>query len=115
MGATVVGVGPWTNLALLEASRPGLLASIPLVVLGGYVRSVRAGLPRWKPDMDYYVQQDALTVSIVWERCDPLVVQFPVSLEVTLRETHLPQLRGVARSPGSSPGKVSCSTALTRT
>jgi hypothetical protein len=45
MGATVVGVGPWTNLALLEAARPGLLASTRLVVLGGYVRPVRAGLP----------------------------------------------------------------------
>ena len=43
--------------------------------------------------MDYNVQQDTLAASIVWERCDPLVVQFSVSLEVTLRETHLPQLR----------------------
>ena len=93
MGATVVGAGPWTNLALLEASRPGLLASTHLVVLGGYVRSVRAGLPRWEPDMDYDVQQDTLAARIVWERCYPLVVQFSVSLEVTLREAHLPQLR----------------------
>jgi purine nucleosidase len=93
MGATIVGIGPWTNLALLEAARPGLLASTRLVVLGGYVRSVRAGLPCWEPDMDYNVQQDTLAARIVWERCDPLVVQFSVSLEVTLRETHLPQLR----------------------
>jgi purine nucleosidase len=93
MGATVVGVGPWTNLALLEAARPGLLASAGLVVLGGHVRPVRAGLPRWEPDMDYNVQQDTLAAKIVWERCEPLIVQFSVSLEVTLRETHLPQLR----------------------
>ena len=93
MGATVVGVGPWTNLALLEAARPGLLASTRLVVLGGYVRPVRAGLPSWEPDMDYNVQQDTLAARIVWERCDPLVVQLSVSLEVTLRETHLPRLR----------------------
>jgi inosine-uridine nucleoside N-ribohydrolase len=114
MGATVVGVGPWTNLALLEASRPGLLASTRLVVLGGYVRSVRAGLPCWEPDMDYNVQQDTLAARIVWERCDPLVVQFSVSLEVTLRETHLPQLReggALARlifpeSPSGKPTRV---------
>ena len=93
MGATVVGVGPWTNLALLEAARPGLLASTQPVVLGGYVRSVRAGLPAWEPDMDYNVQQDTLAARIVWERCDPVVVQFSVSLEASLRETHLPRLR----------------------
>jgi len=93
MGATVVGVGPWTNLALLEAARPGLLASTQLVVLGGYVRSIGAGLPAWKPDMDYNVQQDTLAARIVWERCDPLVVQFSVALEVRLREAHLSQLR----------------------
>jgi purine nucleosidase len=92
-GAGVVGVGPWTNLALLEAARPGLLASTRLAVLGGYVRSVRAGLPAWAPDMDYNVQQDTLAARIVWERCDPLVVQFAVSLEANVREAHLSRLR----------------------
>jgi inosine-uridine nucleoside N-ribohydrolase len=93
MGATIVGVGPWTNLALLEVARPGLLASTQVVVMGGYVRPAEPGLPAWGPDMDYNVQQDTLAARIVWERCDPLMVQFSVSLEVTLREKHLPQLR----------------------
>ena len=92
-GATVVGVGPWTNLALLETARPGLLASTQLVVMGGYVRPVAAGLPAWKPDMDYNVQQDTLAARIVWERCDPLMVQLSVCLEATLREAHLSRLR----------------------
>ncbi len=60
MGATVVGVGPGTNLALLEVARPKLLASTRLVVLGGYVRWVGAGLPRWEAEMDSDVQQDEL-------------------------------------------------------
>jgi purine nucleosidase len=65
MGATIVGVGPWTNLALLEVTRPGLLDSTQLIVLGGYVRAVGAGLPAWEPDMDYNVQQDTLAARIV--------------------------------------------------
>jgi len=93
MGATIVGVGPWTNLALLEVTRPGLLASTRLVVLGGYVGAPGVGLPAWEPDMDYNVQQDTLGARIVWERCDPLLVQFAVALEVSLREAHLPRLR----------------------
>ncbi len=43
--------------------------------------------------MDYNVQQDTLGARIVWERCDPLVVQLSVTLEATLREAHLPRLR----------------------
>jgi hypothetical protein len=39
------------------------------------------------------VQQDTLAARIVWERCDPLVVQLSVTLEVSLREAHLPRLR----------------------
>ena len=93
MGATIVGVGPWTNLALLEVTRPGLLASTRLVVLGGYVRAPGAGLPDWGPDWDYNVQQDTLAARIVWERCDPLIVPLAVALEVSLRGAHLPRLR----------------------
>ena len=43
--------------------------------------------------MDYNVQQDTLAARIVWERYDPLVVQLSVTLEVSLREAHLPGLR----------------------
>ena len=43
--------------------------------------------------MDHNVQQDTLAARIVRERCDPLVVQFAVSLEGNLREVHLTRLR----------------------
>jgi hypothetical protein len=42
--------------------------------------------------MDYNVQRDTLAARIVWERCDPLVVQFAVSREGNLREVHLTRL-----------------------
>src|SRR5688572_19925940 len=35
-GATVVAVGPYTNLAMLESARPGLLGSSGVVVMGGH-------------------------------------------------------------------------------
>jgi inosine-uridine nucleoside N-ribohydrolase len=44
-GAAIVGVGRWTDLALLEVARPRLLTSTQLVVMGGYVRAFRTGLP----------------------------------------------------------------------
>ena len=67
-GATIVCVGPWTNLALLEAARPGLLlASTRVVVMGGYyVRPPRPGLGSWTPEMYYNVHQDALAARVVW-------------------------------------------------
>lgn len=55
-GATVVAIGPYTNLALLEIMRPGSLARVPIVVMGGWVDPPAAGLPAWGPDMDFNVQ-----------------------------------------------------------
>jgi inosine-uridine nucleoside N-ribohydrolase len=92
-GATVVAIGPWTNLALLEAARPGLLAPTRVVVMGGYVRPVRAGLPPWGQDMDYNVQEDVVAARIVVERCAPLIAPLHTTLEVSIREAHLPRLR----------------------
>jgi hypothetical protein len=43
--------------------------------------------------MDYNVQQDTLAVRIVWERCDPLVVQLSGTLDATVVKAHLPRLR----------------------
>ena len=92
-GATIVCIGPWTNLALLEVARPGLLASTRVVVMGGYVRPPRPGLGQWTPEMDYNVQQDVAAARIVWERCAPILVPLAAGLEVRLRGAHLAGLR----------------------
>jgi purine nucleosidase len=92
-GATVVAVGPFTNLAMLEVARPGLLASGGVVVMGGHVTTPRAGLPRWGVHDDFNVQQDRFAARIVFERCRPIVVPLAVSIEVVLRSAHVKRLR----------------------
>lgn len=92
-GATVVSVGPYTNLALLEATRPGLLASREVVLMGGHPTSARSGLPPWGMRDDFNIQQDRVAARIVYERCDPVIVPLAVCLEVTLRSEHLAPLR----------------------
>lgn len=91
--AVIVAIGPWTNLALLEVARPGLLASTRVVAMGGYVETPGPGFPQWGPDMDYNVQQDTIAARIVWERCNPVLVPLNVCFEVTLRSEHLPVLQ----------------------
>jgi inosine-uridine nucleoside N-ribohydrolase len=92
-GATVVAIGPYTNLAMFEAERPGALAATTLVTMGGHVPPPRAGLPPWGVRDDVNVQQDAWAARIVFERCRPTVVPLGTSLLVTLRERHLAPLR----------------------
>jgi purine nucleosidase len=92
-GATTVAVGPWTNLAMLEALRPGLLRRAGVVVMGGHVTAAREGFPPLGPDDDFNVQQDHLAAQVVLERCDPLVVPLAATTRVTLRAAHLARLR----------------------
>jgi purine nucleosidase len=92
-GATIVAIGPFTNLAMLEAARPGLLASCHVVVMGGHMTTPRDGLPRWGVDDDFNVQQDRYAAATVLRRCNPIVVPLAVSIEVYLRGAHLERLR----------------------
>ncbi|MGH2807278.1 MAG: nucleoside hydrolase, partial [Actinomycetota bacterium] len=92
-GATIVAVGPYTNLALLETARPGLLASTNVVVMGGHVTAPRRGLPQWGRDDDFNVQQDRYAAAIVFERVRPVVVPLAPCLDAHLRAAHLPRLR----------------------
>jgi purine nucleosidase len=92
-GAVVVAVGPYTNLAMLDSARPGLLSSSGVVVMGGHHTRARPGLPDWGIRDDFNVQQDPVAAAIVFERCDPIGVPLAVSLEVALRRSHLDALR----------------------
>jgi purine nucleosidase len=92
-GDTIVAIGPYTNLALVEATRPGVLASTDLVLMGGHVPPPGHGFPPWGAGDDTNVQQDAFAAAIVIERCSPTIVPLSTCLRVTLRREHLSALR----------------------
>jgi purine nucleosidase len=92
-GATLVAIGPYTNLALLEISRIGSLRRQPVVVMGGWVEPPAPGLPRWGPEMDFNVQWDTRAAEVVAATARLTMVTLPATLNAHLRRTDLPRLR----------------------
>jgi inosine-uridine nucleoside N-ribohydrolase len=92
-GATLVAVGPYTNLALLEITRAGSLARQQVVVMGGWVQPPAPGLPRWGPDMDFNVQWDTRAAEVVAAAARMTLVTLSATLNAHLRRADLPRLR----------------------
>jgi purine nucleosidase len=92
-GATIVGIGPSTNLALLEVIRPGSLDRVPIVVMGGWARPPADGLPAWGPEMDWNVQWDTRAAEILAATANLTLVTLPATLKAHLRAADLPRLR----------------------
>jgi inosine-uridine nucleoside N-ribohydrolase len=94
-GATVVTIGPFTNLALLEVARPGLLARVPVVTMGGWTRMPPAGFPVWDASRDFNVQSDAAAADFVFRTAGaPLtIVGLDATVQAPLRGAHLERLR----------------------
>jgi purine nucleosidase len=91
--ATLVAIGPYTNLALLEISCAGSLAREPVVVMGGWVHQPPPGLPQWGPDMDFNVQWDTRAAEVVAATAQLTLVTLSATLSAHLRRTDLPRLR----------------------
>jgi purine nucleosidase len=93
-GATLVAIGPLTNLAALEQAHPGSLAQAPVVVMGGWLSPAADGLPTWGPEMDWNVQWDRQAAQIVADAVRTLtLVTLPATLSVWLCARELPALR----------------------
>jgi purine nucleosidase len=92
-GDTIVAIGPYTNLAIVEAIRPGLLTSTEVVVMGGHVPPMPDGYPTWDSAIDTNVQQDSFASAVVLGRCDPTVVPLAACARVTVRASQLRALR----------------------
>ncbi len=80
--ATVIAIGPYTNLARLEAARPGALGGARIVLMGGWIDPPASGLPAWGPEMDWNVQCDTMAAVRVFEAAGDVVL---VTLASTLR------------------------------
>lgn len=90
--ATVIAIGPMTNLALLELSRPGSLERASVVAMGGWVEPPGEGLPDWGPEKDFNVQWDSRAAEVVAAHADLTLVPLPVTLKAHLRRRELPRL-----------------------
>jgi purine nucleosidase len=91
-GATLVAIGPYTNLAVLEDTHPGRLAGVPVVATGGWVYPPASGLPAWGPDADWNVQCDTRAALVVAATADLTLCALPAAMRATLRAAHLPRL-----------------------
>src|SRR6476660_5611404 len=70
-GATIIAIGPFTNLYLLELQYPSILRATNLFLMGGYVYPIRSGFPQWDNEMDWNIQVDVKSARHVIERSNP--------------------------------------------
>ena len=91
-GATLVGIGPCTNLMLLEKAHPGILKQADLFLMGGHVFDIPAGYPQWSKEEDYNIQVDIHSAHYVLEHANPTLIPITVTCQTALRRAYLPRL-----------------------
>lgn len=92
-GAHIIAIGAFTNLALLEKRKPGILRRARLTLMGGYVFPPRAGYPAWGNDFDWNIQVDVASAYEVIQHSNPTLVPLTITIETALRRAYLPALR----------------------
>jgi purine nucleosidase len=96
--ATIVAIGPYTNLATLEAIHAGSLGRVPVVLMGGAVHEPDPGFPQWGPAMDWNVQCDTKAAQAVFAHTKHLTLTtLAPTFKSHLRAEHLPRLRAAGR------------------
>ena len=91
-GAHLIAIGAFTNLALLEKRKPGILRRARLTLMGGYVFPPRAGYPAWGNDFDWNIQVDVASAYEVIQHSNPTLVPLTITIETALRRAYLPIL-----------------------
>jgi inosine-uridine nucleoside N-ribohydrolase len=92
-GATLIAIGPYTNLYLLDQHYPGTLARADLYLMGGYVYPPRPGYPPWGNQDDFNVQVDVRSAHHVMRHASPTLTPLTVTAETALRHADLDTLR----------------------
>ncbi|MCI0550763.1 MAG: nucleoside hydrolase [Anaerolineae bacterium] len=91
--ATIIAIGPFTNLYLLNLQYPGILMEAKLFLMGGYIYPIRAGFPQWGNEMDWNIQVDVRSAQHVIEHSDPTLIPLSVTVETALQRIYLDDLR----------------------
>ena len=92
-GSTVIAIGPFTNIYLLDLQYPGILTDARLFLMGGYIFPIRPGFPQWGNEMDWNIQVDVKSAKHVIENSNPTLIPLTVTVETALRRAYLDELR----------------------
>jgi len=92
-GSIIIGIGPFTNLYLLDIRYPGILKQAKLFLMGGYIYPVRPGFPDWNNEFDFNIQVDVKSAKHVLENSNPTLISISVTAETFLRRAYLEKLR----------------------
>jgi purine nucleosidase len=92
-GATIIGIGPYTNLYLLDLQYPGILRQARLFLMGGYINPPCPDFPNWGNEMDFNIQVDIKSAKHVIENSNPTLIPLSVTVETSLRRAYLEKLR----------------------
>ncbi len=92
-GATIIGIGPFTNFYLLDRQYPGILKQARLFLMGGFVYPLRAGYPDWKNEFDFNVQIDVKSSKHVLTNSNPTLIPMSVTAETALRRSSIEKIR----------------------
>jgi inosine-uridine nucleoside N-ribohydrolase len=91
--ATIIAIGPYTNLYLLDFQYPGILMHAQLFLMGGYIYPIRPGFPNWGNDSDWNIQVDVKSARHAIEHSNPTLIPLTVTAETALRRAFLSDLR----------------------
>ena len=91
--ATIIAIGPFTNLYLLDLQYPGILSDANLFLMGGYIYPIRSGFPAWGNEMDWNIQVDVKSAKHVIEHSNPTLIPLSVTVETALRRAYLDEVR----------------------
>jgi purine nucleosidase len=92
-GATIIAIGPFTNLYLLDLQYPGILMDTNLFLMGAYVYPTRLGFPNWGNETDWNIQVDVKSAKHVIENSNSTLIPLSVTVETALRRAYLDDLR----------------------
>ena len=90
--ATIIAIGPFTNLYLLDLQYPGILTKARLFLMGGYVYPIRPGFPNWGNEMDWNIQVDMRSAEHVLKNSNPTLIPLTMTVKTTLRRAYLNKL-----------------------
>lgn len=89
-GATIVCIGPVTNIAMFETFRGDMLRKRRLVCMGGHPGPLGPGYPDWGPERDWNVQWDTRAMEKVLNTEVALtLVPITTTVKAPLREADL--------------------------